>query len=125
MTSRSVRVWLVVTLFVAGGLGYLASHALPGSEAARALGKTPDAARTTGASFRPHPELNPGTRAERSGLSQVRLRGSVVGPKREAVTDGVVCVVARHADGSSECVRLTESGRFELETDGSPTRLLH
>jgi hypothetical protein len=121
MTSRSLKVWLVVTLLVASGFGYLAIDALRGSEAARAHSKTLDAARTTQTSSRPHPEPSPGRRAERAGLSRVRLRGSVVGPEREAVTDGVVCLLSREADGLSACVKLTDSGRFELETDASAT----
>ncbi len=123
MTSRSVWMWLMATLLVVSGVGYwtLASDAAPSSEAAGgAPNENPSAARTPRTQLQPR--ANAGMRAETPELSRVTLSGSVVGPEREAVTNGVVCL--RPSDRASDlmtCAKLTESGRFELSAEASPS----
>jgi protocatechuate 3,4-dioxygenase beta subunit len=123
MSSRSIWIWLVVAVLVVGGFGYwrFAGDAAPDTEAA---GAAPHDKPSVGRSPRAQlgPRANVETRAETPELSQVTLRGSVVGPKGEAVTNGVVCL--RPGNGASDlltCAKLTETGRFELSAEASPS----
>ncbi len=123
MTSRRVWMWLVVTLVVASGFGYLTlvSGAAPDLEAAgAAANEKPSVARTPRNQL--PPRTNVGLRGDTPELSRVTLSGSVVGPKGEAVTKGVVCLGPSHrTSGAMTCAKLTESGRFELAAEASPS----
>ncbi len=54
--------------------------------------------------------------------SRVTLHGTVLGSERNAINDGVVCLISSTsasgnlAGDASECVNLTPTGHFELET---------
>ena len=123
MTSRSVWMWLVVTLLVASGFGYwtLVSGGAPDPEAAGAAAKEKPSVARTPRNQRP-PRTNVGMRGDTPELSRVTLSGSVVGPKGEAVTNGVVCLGPSHrTSGAMTCAKLTESGRFELAAEASPS----
>jgi len=111
----------VVTLLVASGFGYwaLVSGAATDPEAAGAANEKPSVARTP--RNQPPPRTNVGMRGDTPELSRVTLSGSVVGPKGEAVTNGVVCLEPSHrTSGALTCAKLTESGRFELAAEASP-----
>jgi protocatechuate 3,4-dioxygenase beta subunit len=121
MSWRSTLIWLVVALLAVGGFGYWIFAGAPGSEAARAAPHhEPSGGRSPRAQL--GPRANVGTRAVTPEPSQVTIHGSVVGPKGEAVTNGVVCL--RSGDPASDlltCAKLTESGRFELIAAASPS----
>jgi protocatechuate 3,4-dioxygenase beta subunit len=124
MSSRSIWIWLVAPLLAVGGFGYwrFSGDAVPYSEAAGATPHNkPSAGRTPRAQH--CPPANLGLRAATPELSQVTLHGSVMGPKGEAVTNGVVCLrpsASDRAGDSLTCAKLTESGHFEIRAEASP-----
>lgn len=121
MTWRRTWTLLLVALLVVGSFGYwiFASGATPDSELALgAPGERPTPTQTPRIRLQPRADVPlPAATPEPTPIT---LRGSVVGPQGEAVTNGVVCL--RPSDQESDsltCAKLSERGRFELSADAA------